>query len=316
MPCSWNTDGSVLFFDRIKNYKKMKSFLKLIRPHHWVKNFLIFLPLIFSGQLLDVSLFSVAIFGFSAFCLLSSFVYILNDMRDMEQDRQHPTKKNRPMAAGRISIPTAKILLVAFIALAVVLLFPACRAGWGWFFAAAYLVVNLWYSYGAKNVPLLDIILLVSGFVLRVLFGSAITDIEISNWLYLTVFASCTYLALGKRRNEYGFVKSTSPDADSPQTRNVLRFYNYEFLDKNMHICLGITITFYALWCVDPLTVQKIGNPHLVWTVPLLMILGMKYSLNIESKSDGDPVEVIFADKALLLLGLALAGILGAMVYF
>jgi 4-hydroxybenzoate polyprenyltransferase len=195
-------------------------------------------------------------------------------------------------------------------------LFPACQTGWGGFFAAAYLAVNICYSHGAKNVPLLDIILLVSGFVLRVLFGSAITGIEISNWLYLTIFTSCTYLALGKRRNEFRLARSTPQDVDSPQSRNVLKFYNYEFLDKNMHICLGITITFYALWCVDPLTVQKIENPYLIWTVPLLMILGMKYSLNVESESDGDPVEVILDDKVLLLLGLVFAGVLGAMVYF
>lgn len=294
----------------------MKSFLKLIRIHHWVKNGLIFLPLIFSGQLLNVSLLTVTLLGFFGFCLLSSFVYVLNDIQDIEQDRQHPTKKNRPIASGKISIPSAKIILTALLVFSVGLLFPACRLGWGWMFAAVYLAVNLWYSNGAKNVPLLDIVLLTSGFVLRLLFGSAITGIEISNWLYLTVVASCTYLALGKRRNEYRSVRLTPQDASSPSSRNVLAFYNYEFLDKNMHICLGLTITFYALWCVDPLTVQKISNPHLIWTVPLLIILGMKYSLNVEQESDGDPVEVILSDKVLLLLGSAFVAILGTIVYF
>ena len=293
----------------------MKSSLKLIRIHHWIKNFLIFLPLIFSGQLLNVPLLAVTLLGFFGFCLLSSFVYVLNDIRDIEQDRQHPTKKNRPLASGKISIPLARCILVAIITLAAALLFFACKANWGWGVAAVYLAVNLCYSNGAKNVPLLDIVLLVSGFVLRVLFGSAISGIEISNWLCLTVFASCTYLALGKRRNEYRLARAASQDEDSRPTRGVLKFYNYEFLDKNMHICLGLTITFYALWCVDPLTVQKAGNTHLVWTVPLLVIFGMKYSLNVESESDGDPVEVILADKVLLLLGLLFAGILGAIVY-
>jgi len=294
----------------------MKPYLKLIRIHHWIKNFLIFLPLIFSGQLLNVPLLLTAILGFFGFCLLSSFIYVLNDIKDIEQDRQHPTKKKRPLAAGTISIASAKILLVVLLVLVGVLLLPACQWGWGWLFAALYLAVNLCYSNGAKNVPLLDIVLLVSGFVLRVLFGSAITGIEISNWLYLTVFTSCTYLALGKRRNEYRFARLVPQEIDSPVTRNVLRFYNFEFLDKNMHICLGLTITFYALWCVDPLTLENIGNVHLVWTVPLLVILGMKYSLNVESESDGDPVEVVLADKVLLCLGLMFAGVLGAMVYF
>jgi len=293
----------------------MKPYLKLIRVHHWIKNFLIFLPLIFSGQMLDFSLLTVGILGFFGFSFLSSCAYVLNDIRDIEQDRQHPTKKNRPLAAGKISISTARVILVALMILAVAMLFPACKAGLGWIFAGTYLVVNFYYSNGAKDVPILDIVLLVSGFLLRVLFGSAITGIEISNWLYLTVFASCTYLALGKRRNEYRLARLTPRDIDSPPTRNVLAFYNYEFLDKNMHICLGLTVTFYALWCVDPLTVQKIDNPHLVWTVPLLVILGMKYSLNVENESDGDPVEVILADKVLLLLGLLFVGILGAVVY-
>ena len=294
----------------------MKLYFKLIRVHHWVKNFLIFLPLIFSGQLLNVPLLTSALLGFLGFCLLSSFVYVLNDIQDIEQDRQHPKKKNRPLVAGKISIPTARIILGALIVLATIPLFTAYKTGWGWVFAAVYLAVNLCYSNGAKNIPILDIVLLVSGFVLRVLFGSAITGIEISNWLYLTVFASSTYLALGKRRNEYRFAQSKAQDGSVPSPRNVLAFYNYGFLDKNMYICLGLTITFYALWCVDPLTVQRIGNPHLVWTVPLLVILGMKYSLNVESENDGDPVEVIFADKVLLCLGAAFACILGVMVYF
>jgi len=294
----------------------MMTCLKLIRVHHWIKNFLIFLPLVFNRQLLDIPLLLATSLSFLAFSLLASFIYVLNDILDIEQDRQHPRKKNRPLAAGRITVQSAKIILVTLIVLAAGLLCFASPTGWSWVFAAAYLVVNLCYSYGAKNVPLLDIILLVSGFVLRVLFGSAVTGIEISNWLYMAVFTSSTYLALGKRRNEYRLARSTPQDMDSPQSRNVLKFYNYEFLDKNMYICLGITITFYALWCIDPLTVKRIGNPYLIWTVPLLMILGMKYSLNIESESDGDPVEVIFADKILLLLGLVFAGVLGAMVYF
>jgi 4-hydroxybenzoate polyprenyltransferase len=294
----------------------MKPYLKLIRIHHWLKNFLIFLPLVFGGQLANVPLLATTFLGFFAFCFLSSFIYVLNDIQDVEQDRQHPTKKNRPLASGKISMQSARMVLASLIVFAIALLCFACNSAWGWGFAAIYLAVNIWYSHGAKDVPLLDIVLLVSGFMLRVLFGSAITDIEISNWLYLTVFASSTYLALGKRRNEYRLARLTPQEVGSPITRNVLKFYNYEFLDKNMHVCLGLTITFYALWCVDPLTIQKTGNTHLVWTVPLLVILGMKYSLNVESESDGDPVEVILDDKVLILLGVAFAGILGAMVYF
>jgi len=146
-----------------------------------------------------------------------------------------------------------------------------------------------------KNVPIMDIAILVSGFLIRVIYGGVICNIEVSNWLYLTVMAISFYMGLGKRRNE--IIKQGT------ESRKVLKFYNYEFLDKNMYMSLAITIVFYSLWCMD---IGAVSNSliNIIWTVPLVLIICMKYSLDIEGDSLGDPVDVILSDK--LLLGLAL----------
>ena len=286
----------------------MKNYLKLMRIHHYIKNALIFVPLIYSGQLLDVDLLWHSIIGFIAFSLIASVVYILNDIQDVELDRKHPTKCKRPLPAKQISLTNANLLV--FILLISSLLLNYLAAGnnaLAWASLLLYLILNIAYSNGLKNYPIIDIAILVSGFVLRVLYGSGITDIEISSWLYLTVISMSFYLGLGKRRNELARQKNVS--------RKVLEFYNHNFLDKNMYICLALTITFYALWTVDPVTIVRLSNNFLVWTVPLVIIICMKYSLNIEGDSDGDPVEVVMRDKILLGMVLLFGSVTLGIIY-
>ena len=174
---------------------------------------------------------------------------------------------------------------------------------------AAYFAANLGYSLGLKHVPFLDIVLLVLGFVLRVLYGAAIVGSVTSAWVYLTVFALSFYLGLGKRRNE---LKKTRDSGGS--TRKVLQYYSYEFLDKFMYLCLTLAVTFYALWSADGEITAKYGTDKLIWTVPLVIIILMKYSADIESDSFGDPVDVVMHDKVLLglsaLLGLAVVALI------
>ena len=277
----------------------MKKYIKLMRVKHYVKNFLIMLPLIFSGQLLNLSLLKKTVFGIISFCFISSVVYIINDIRDKKSDSLHPTKCNRPIANGSVSVRLAWILASVLLVLAAITGCFSCGFNlWAWGFMTLYLSLNLLYSLGLKNVPIIDIAILVSGFLLRVLYGSIITEIEISKWLYLTVISMSFYLGLGKRRNEI------VGQADG-KTRKVLGLYNYNFLDKNMYMSLALTIVFYSLWSVDPITIARLGNGNLVWSVPLVILICMKYSLMVEGNSDGDPVEVIFKDKMLLgLIGL------------
>ena len=271
----------------------MKNYLKLMRVHHYLKNVLIFLPLVFSQNLFDLTLLKKTILGFFAFSILSSIVYIVNDIQDVEKDRKHPTKCKRPIASGAVSVKEAYILAVVIAVIGITLNYFACGVNLlGWGFVLLYVGLNFAYSMGLKNLPIIDITILVSGFLIRVLYGSAVTAIEVSNWLYLTVISMSFYLGLGKRRNEL--------DAQGSKSRKVLKFYNHDFLDKNMYMCLGLTIVFYSLWCVDSTTIERYSNSNIVWTVPLVMLICMKYSLNVEGNSDGDPVSVLLKDKILM----------------
>lgn len=273
----------------------MKNWLKLLRVKHYLKNVLVLLPLIFSGRVGEWSLIRAALSAFAAFCLLSSAIYILNDLRDAPADRENPAKRMRPIASGAVSVTGAAVLMVVLLC-AVIALALAFRFSPGaWLALGAYLAVNIGYSLGLKNVPLLDIALLVSGFLLRMLCGAAATGIEISGWLYLTVIAASFYLSLGKRRGELR--------RRGESGRAVLRYYNEAFLSQSMHTCLTLAIVFYSLWSVSS------GHDHMVWTVPLLILICMKYSLTVEGASDGDPIEVIYQDKILLALA-AVFGIL------
>ena len=287
----------------------MKKYIKLMRVHHSIKNGLIFLPLLFSGQLGNREMALKAFLGVIAFSLISSVVYIINDLKDVEHDRRHPTKCKRPIASGAVSVHSARLLAAMLFVFALIFNFFACQFHTtAWCFIALYFGCNIGYSLGLKNIPIIDIVILVSGFLLRVLYGAAITEIEISSWLYLTVISACFYMSLGKRRNEL-------LRQGEGISRKVLQFYNHAFLDKNMYMCLALTIAFYSLWCVDPITVQRTSGRNFVWTVPLVIVICMKYSLNVERDSDGDPVEVILSDRTLLFLSSLFVAVIFGIIY-
>lgn len=269
------------------------DYLKLMRLKHYIKNFLIFLPLLFSGKLLDFSNILKTLGGVICFSLIASSIYIINDIKDKDKDRKHKTKCNRPIASGKISVKNAIIFMAVLLILVTVLVIAMNFSILSIGFLLLYFILNLVYSLGLKNVPLIDIIILVSGFVIRVLFGASILSITVSNWLYLTVMALSFYLGLGKRRNE--IMKTGS------NTRKVLKYYTKEFLDKNMYMFLSMTIIFYSLWTSDVDIVSK-SNNLLIWTIPLVIVICMRYSMDIEGESDGDPVEVIMHDKVIISL--------------
>ncbi|MCI8912577.1 MAG: decaprenyl-phosphate phosphoribosyltransferase [Lawsonibacter sp.] len=288
---------------------RLRDLLRLMRPRHYIKNFLIFVSITFDRNLFNPSVMRQGLLGFAAFCLLASAVYVLNDIRDVEADRLHEVKRNRPVASGAVPIPAAWALSGTLFAAALAIQLAAFGLR-GSGLLLAYFAVNLGYSLGLKHVPFLDIVLLVSGFVLRVVYGAAIVGSSTSAWVYLTVFALSFYLGLGKRRNE---LVKLPPGGGS--TRKVLQYYSYEFLDKFMYLCLTLAVTFYALWSADSEVASKYGTDKLVWTVPLLIIILMKYSADIESSSYGDPVDVILQDKVLLLLGVLFGLMIVGLIY-
>lgn len=286
----------------------MRQYIKLTRPHHWIKNVLVLLPLICSGQLLLWEKLQRGIWAFLAFSMLASAIYCINDIRDREKDRNNPAKCSRPLAAGTLRVSQALICCGVLLGLAV--LFGYLAGGWNgraWLWLCLYFLLNLGYSMGLKDVPLIDIAILVSGFLLRMFYGGTVTEIELSKWLCLTVIAMSFYLGLGKRRGERLGGKT--------EGRKVLKFYSDNFLNQNMYMCVALTVIFYALWTVDPLTVERVGGETLIWTVPLVILICMKYSLDVDAESDGDPVEVLLHDALLLLLGVGLGLIVFLIMY-
>ena len=269
--------------------KGIKNYIKLIRVKHWIKNLLIFLALVFSGELLEKGQLFKVINAFCAFSLMASIIYIINDIKDRENDKKHKTKCKRPIASGAISV----IVVSKMNKMAIMLM-------------TRYFILNLAYSLELKNVPLIDLLILVSGFIIRVILGGVVIDVKISNWLFLTVLSMSFYLGLGKRRGEIIKNGNTS--------RKVLQYYSKEYLDKSMIMFLTMTIIFYSLWVIgDNLYVNE---NMLIWTIPLVITIIMKYSMNIESVSDGDPIEVVYKDKTLIFLIFLYAIFIIGTIYF
>lgn len=288
----------------------MKKYIKLIRAKHWLKNGLIFLPIFFGLNLFNLNYFLTCLLAFIVFCFTSSIVYILNDMSDIEKDKLHPVKKFRPLASGEVSKKQAynvMILLAIVIAIIMVFFFKTTKNIFVILIPLIYLILNILYSKKLKNEPIIDVVILVSGFVLRVMYGGVVIDVEVSKFLYLMIIFGSFYLGFGKRRNE--IIKNGN------KSRNVLSLYNKEFLDKNMYVCLGLAIVSYTLWCVDPATVARIGNDYLFWTIPLVMIILQLYSLNIEGNSHGDPIEVVLSDKKLIAIVVLYVLVMGGLLY-
>ena len=269
----------------------MKQYLKLIRPFHWVKNLLIFVPLFFGGQLFNGNKFFLSVLGFIAFSFIASSVYIINDIQDADKDRKHPKKRFRPIASGKISKQHACIFLVMLLVVSFLIMIYLTKVNhnsWASFgFPIAYLIMNIAYSNGVKNISLVDVVIIAIGFVIRLLYGGVLVNITISDSLLLTVISASMFLGFGKRRNE--LKKGTS-------TRKVLRAYSMEFLDKIMYVFIGLTLMFYSLWSIN-------GSVWLIYTSPLAMIIVADYCLIIESgSSDGDPAEVLKHSKSLMAL--------------
>lgn len=283
------------------------ALIKLMRPKHYIKNGLIFAALACSGCLFETERFLSGVIGFVVFSLVSSVVYIINDIRDRQGDACHPVKRNRPIASGAVSVFQALVSVGVLLAAALIcnaFVFHLCST----LLLLVYLGLNIGYSFGLKNVALLDVTILTAGFLIRVLYGAIITDIQVSDWLLLTVIAFSFFFAFGKRRNELWQV-------GEGKTRAVLSFYPQAFLDKAMYLCLGLGNTFYSLWCIDVRTVVAYDGVNLVMTVPILLLITLRYSMDIEGDSDGDPVEVLLHDKGLLLLCVVYLTVMFVLLY-
>lgn len=281
----------------------IKTYFQLLRVHHYIKNVIIYIPLFFAEKLIDFSLLASVTLGFCVFSLAASIVYIFNDIHDIEKDRLHIKKCTRPLASGKIMSSRAVLILIILYVILVILLFLLKLFGdmsyykilWLFGLLVLYLGLNIAYSRRLKNFPIIDVTILASGYVIRVLFGSVIIGADVSPLLYLFITTGAYYLGFGKRRNE--MVNNSGSN-----TRGVLRFYSQSFLDKNMYVCQALCIMFYALWSIDSKTTARFQTSAFIYTVPLIFLIFLKYSLNIEKNTDGDPTSVLLNDRILQIL--------------
>ena len=278
---------------------EITSYLDLFRVKHYVKNLIIFMPVFFSGGLFNPQKILLLLPAFFSFCFMASSIYIFNDLCDLESDKNHFSKKERPLACGKIQKSNAIISMFFCILVSVILsIYPGNVIAM--FILFLYFVLNIFYSKVLKRIPVIDIVVLASFYWLRLYYGAVILHITISQWLYLVVMSGSLYLALGKRRNELLI---------SAESRDVLKYYSNSYLNHYMYVCSALTIVFYALWTIN------FKKPEIVWTTPFLVFLLMSYSFVIESNSEGDPVEVVFNNKILFLIFVLFAACIFAFIY-
>jgi len=282
----------------------MPPLIRLLRPHQWVKNGFVFVGLLFGhawerGE--AVGLFLQAFSAFIAFCLLSSTVYVVNDLADREQDRLHPEKRHRPLASGAVSVSAALLLAAACLLSAsglVLGLFaplglPGSQAP-GIFLA--YLLLNVAYSGGLKHVVVLDVFIIAAGFMLRILAGTLGIGIQPSNWLLLCGLMLTLFLGFAKRRAELKVL-----DADSSQHRRVLERYTPGMLDQFITLSAGATVIAYSLYTVSEETIALHGTPWLILTVPCVAYGLMRYLYRLHrTGGGGDPARELLTDPHLL----------------
>lgn len=271
----------------------MRALLQLMRPKQWVKNAFVFAPLVFTRGYLDPSAVTAATLAFVLFCLASSASYIVNDIHDIEQDRQHPKKKlSRPLASGRISHTSALILLgvlVFFLALGAFAM-PQVLA-----VIAAYMALNLAYTFVLKYQPVVDIFSIAIGFVLRVYAGAVALSVPLSNWMAITTLSLALYLAAIKRRQELA--------SNGARSRAVLQAYSATLIDRYAEISATGALIFYSLFVMST-------YPALVFTIPLVIFGLFRYWYIVEQLDQGEsPTDVILTDWSLALTVLAWIGV-------
>lgn len=284
----------------------LRLLLKAMRPRQWTKNLFVFAALVFDGKLFHLDDFLRTLGAFALFCLVSSAIYLLNDIFDVESDRQHPLKRNRPIASGRLPIPLA---LTAAILLAVGSLLASLALGWALALTILlYLALMLAYSRWLKHVPIVDVLVIAAGFVLRVHAGTTVVAVErFSPWLYVLMTLLALYLGFGKRRAELALLAS-----DATSHRKVLDGYTIPLLDQFITIVSGTTIVAYSLYTF--FRPEAPANHTLMLTIPFVMYAIFRYLYLIQVKQiGGEPEEILLTDRpfqiSLLLWGLTVLAV-------
>lgn len=273
--------------------------LRLMRPQQYIKNLFIFVPLFFAVKITDTTLLKNDIIAFIAFSLTASAIYILNDFKDIEDDKQHPKKKNRPLASGAISKTQALIAMLTLLALGFIIASAVSLQVVG--VISVYVVMNIAYSFHLKHVAILDVVIIAVGFVLRVFIGSAATGIQLSIWIIIMTFLLALFIALAKRRDDVIIFMETGK-----KMRKVIDGYNLQFLNAAMAIMSSVVIVSYIMYTTSAEVVEKFHSRNLYLT-SLFVILGIMRYLQISfvSIDSGSPTKIVLKDHFMQLTILA-----------
>lgn len=274
------------------------SIIRLIRPQQWVKNVFVFLPLFFGQQMWDYDLWLPAICAFFAFCFASSGIYCLNDIRDAEADRQHPTKKNRPIASGAISkslgcrmmavcfIVSIALVTLAGIADRNILLQSLCVV-------MLYILLNIAYCIVLKRFSIVDVFIISVGFVLRLFLGGIVTNIVLSHWIIMMTFFLALFIALGKRRDDV-----LAYETKGVKHRSNIARYNLAFMNQSLGIIASITMVCYVMYSVSEDVVNRLDT-HYLYVTSVFVIAGiMRYlQLTLVDAKSGSPTKLLLHDR-------------------
>jgi 4-hydroxybenzoate polyprenyltransferase len=267
---------------------------KSIRPQQWLKNLFIFAPLIFSENIFNRSMFLQSLLAFAVFCLLSGALYILNDLKDIKEDMLHPIKSKRPLAAGRLkkSQASAAFVVLSFISL---LLAAMVNREFLWV-CLVYFVLQIAYSFALKHVVILDVFIVASGFLLRVIAGAVAIQVDISPWLLICTTLLALFLALSKRRHEILLLEE-----EAINHRPILREYSPYLLDQMISVVTASTVIAYCLYTISGETIEKFGTNKLILTIPFVLYGIFRYLYLIHQKAEGGtPETLILKDRPLL----------------
>ena len=274
---------------------KIRSIWTTLRPRQWFKNIFLFVGLVFSQNLFQIDLFIKVCEGFLVFCLAASSIYVFNDIHDRESDRRHPEKYRRPLAQGSLLVSEAYMVSMVLAAVALMLAFMMDRTFL--LILLAYFVLNLAYSLKIKQVVILDIMFIASGFVLRILAGTTLAGVNPSDWLVICTITLSLFLGFSKRRNELVLMGE-----NAGTQRKVLKEYSIHFLDQMISMVTACTVMSYILYTVSPETVGRFGTKNLMFSIPFALFGVFRYLYLIYLKKKmGDPIDLILKDFPFLL---------------
>jgi len=294
--------------NNIKIVKSMKDIIKLIRVHQWVKNLFMFVPAFFGGVILDPEVIVSVLIGFFAFSFIASAVYVLNDFMDVEKDRLHPEKKDRPLASGAIGKNQAILIFLVCLTIGFSLAYFINQ--YFLLVLVVYFVMNIAYTFRLKDTPIVDVSIIATGFLLRVFSGGILGDIVISKWLVLLTFLLAMLLGLAKRRSEYKIF------LDGKKTRNSIKGYNLDFINVAMVMMASVTVVSYIMYTVSAEVIQRIGNDYLYIT-SFFVILGiMRYlQLTLVYDRSGSPTKILLKDYMIQVLILGWGAVFAFLIY-